>query len=523
TAALAQRAAAPETSCIACHGNVELFGEEGAELVRGFAEGVHAKVGLSCHDCHGGNPDPALAEDVDAAMDPGYGEAPYLGVVARRVQPALCGVCHSDPTFMRRYKPDARVDQEHEYWASQHGLAVRQGSDRAAVCVDCHGVHGILRPADPDAPVYPTRVAETCARCHADPERMAGVVLADGRPLPVDQYARWSRSVHASSLLERGDLFAPTCNDCHGNHGAVPPGLDSIAFVCGQCHGREAELFRASGKHQAFEEHREYLEAAGEDGCAACHEEPEPAAGVTTPHALTECSSCHRNHAVVRPTLAMLVPLPETPCAFCHEGPVAEGEEDAGVDDAQSGDATATAALGEPVVPAEGGRYPEEKARLLATGAEAGLSGDALFDWLVDRALDLPWHTEQGSQGEPRLRPEFGRLYAKFRIGKTHTTYVDPASGESVELPVVRCGDCHAAEPLLADEPIGLGASARMLDAIRELTSLTARADRSLLAARRGGVHRGEGPLELDRAVEAQIRLEVLLHGFPTGEGGPFA
>ena len=73
----------------------------------------------------------------------------------------------------------------------------------------------------------------------------------------MDQLARWQQSVHARALVERGDLSAPTCNDCHGNHGAMPPGVESVTFVCGQCHGREASLFRASAKHEGFVAHNE--------------------------------------------------------------------------------------------------------------------------------------------------------------------------------------------------------------------------------------------------------------------------
>ena len=307
---------AEASSCLLCHGDQDFFGEEGAALIAGFDSGVHAAVGLSCHDCHGGNPDPALWEDLDLAMDPTWEPAPYLGSPEPVEMPAFCGRCHSDPVVMHRYRPDARVDQEREYWTSRHGVRLAEGDEGVATCTSCHGFHGIRRADDPEAAVYPTRVAETCSGCHGDAELMAGRTQADGRPLPVGQYGRWRRSVHASALLDRSDLFAPTCNDCHGNHGAAPPGLDSIAFVCGQCHGREAELFRASGKPVGFEEHALLLEDAGEDGCAACHEPPEPQVSFDRSHAFTECSSCHRNHAVVRPTIAMLEPLPPEPCSF---------------------------------------------------------------------------------------------------------------------------------------------------------------------------------------------------------------
>jgi hypothetical protein len=237
---------AETSSCVSCHGNADMVGEDGVAIVTGWKAGVHASVELGCHDCHGGNPDPANADDADAAMDRNFSSHPFIGVPDRAAIPGFCGRCHSDPDFMRRYDPGARVDQEREYWTSHHGKALKRGDPNVAVCVDCHGVHGILRASDVDAPVYPKRVAETCGRCHSDAGRMDGYKLPDGRPLPVDQQVRWKRSVHAAAMFDKDDLTAPTCNDCHGNHGAAPPGLESIAYVCGQCHGREAGLFRAS-------------------------------------------------------------------------------------------------------------------------------------------------------------------------------------------------------------------------------------------------------------------------------------
>ena len=154
--------AAEESSCLLCHGDQEFFGEEGAALIAQFAGDVHAAVGLSCEDCHGGNPDPALGEDLDLAMDSTWEPSPYLGAPVPADVPAFCGRCHSDPTVMRRYRPDARIDQEREYWTSRHGVRLAEGDEEVATCTSCHGVHGIRRADDPEAAVYPTRVAETC-------------------------------------------------------------------------------------------------------------------------------------------------------------------------------------------------------------------------------------------------------------------------------------------------------------------------------------------------------------------------
>jgi hypothetical protein len=46
------------------------------------------------------------------------------------------------------------------------------------------------------------------------------------------------------------------------------------------------------------------------------------------------------------------------------------------------------------------------------------LSDDERFDFLVDQALALPFHHVAGSAGEPVLRPEFARLFEKYRIGR---------------------------------------------------------------------------------------------------------
>lgn len=503
--ARAQESAAADSSCTVCHADAELFEGEALAVVGAFADDVHAEVGLSCHDCHGGDPDPRLADDMFAAMDDALPVNPYLGVPARTAIPGACGRCHSDPVFMRRYDPGARADQEEQYWTSHHGLALAGGDTAVATCVDCHGAHGIRRPEDPASPVHATRVADTCAGCHADPVHMAGRTLPDGRPLPVDQYARWRQSVHAQALLEREDLSAPTCNDCHGNHGATPPGVGAVAFVCGQCHGREAELFRASPKSEGLLEHGELLAAAGAEGCAACHSDPEPQAALTDVRSLVECETCHGNHLVVRASVALLSPLPETPCAFCHQGVEPPGLEQ------------------EPERRRR--NYLETEHGLVARAAAEGLEGDDRFDWLIDQALALPFHTlpADAADGEPpALRPEFGRLFDKFRIGKTSYRFIDPATGAPAVARVRRCAECHAAEPLLADQPIGLTTAHELSRRMRELTALTAGAERVLLAARRGGVEVRDGLAEAEQAVAAQIGLEAMIHTFSAAEDGAF-
>ena len=116
---------------------------------------------------------------------------------------------------------------------------------------------------DLKSPVYPTHVATDLRRLPCRSQKMAGREY-HGRPLGHSQYELWSKSVHAKALLKDGDLSAPTCNDCHGNHGAVPPQVKSVANACGMCHGKVADLFAKTRMKHRFEE-------AGLPGCATCH------------------------------------------------------------------------------------------------------------------------------------------------------------------------------------------------------------------------------------------------------------
>jgi len=482
------KAAPQKTSCVACHVGSDMFDAAAKAKLAHFNDDVHAQVGLSCHNCHGGNPDPKLSED-PSAMDPAYKPAPFVGKPARAAIPDFCGKCHASAPFMKQYNPSARVDVVAEYRTSKHGQQLAGGDANVATCTDCHGVHGILRHTNPKSRVYPTHVAETCAACHSDAKRMAAYKDDFGRPLPVDQYARWRGSVHANAMFVKGDITAPTCNTCHGNHGATPPGVESVSFVCGNCHAREAELFRNSPKHAGFEQHNAFL-AGGSATCTDCHSGQSPE--VTSIKRFSECIVCHSNHGISRPTLALLGNLPETPCAFCHEG-------------------SGPLVMPEPEPAEKQTHYRELRDTLLAAAARQHLTGDARFDWLVEQAQHLPTHTIASGEKKQVLRPEFARLFEKFRIGPTQSTYVDPLTKRTFVVKVRQCTACH-------NDPSSSGAqtAGQIRTAMSNLTAATARSERILLAAARGGVEVRNARAELDEAVDAQIEMEALVHGFTT-------
>jgi nitrate/TMAO reductase-like tetraheme cytochrome c subunit len=229
-----------KSSCIDCHSRLE--DPRLSAPAKLFENDVHRGRGLSCNDCHGGDPNAPTSE---AAKDPRKG---YLGKPRALDIPAYCGKCHSDANLMKRFNPSLRVDQESEYYTSVHGKLLKAGEQKVATCISCHTVHGIRAVSDPLSSVHPLNVADTCAKCHGKSDYMQAFKI------PSDQVVKFKASVHAKALYEKQDLSAPTCNDCHGNHGAAPPGIASVANVCGQCHARQADLFQTSPHKAAFDQ-----------------------------------------------------------------------------------------------------------------------------------------------------------------------------------------------------------------------------------------------------------------------------
>lgn len=334
---------AAQDKCFECH---EALGDRPSVL---FKRDVHFAKGISCADCHGGNP---KAEEMDKGMDTAAG---FIGVPrgdaisercarchsdsarmkafgsslptnqwdllqtsvhgklaitgkehiaqcttchnAHGIVPVknprspvyplnvvkTCASCHANAALMRSYNPSLPVDQLEKYRTSVHGMRNAKGDAKTAECASCHGSHDIRSAKDVKSKVYPTNLPATCSTCHSDPEYMKAY------DIPTDQYGKFVKSVHGVALLQKKDVGAPSCNDCHGNHGATPPGVESISKVCGTCHALNADLFSASPHKQAFDALQ-----------------------------LPECETCHGNHEIVAATDELLGTAPEAVCSRCH-------------------------------------------------------------------------------------------------------------------------------------------------------------------------------------------------------------
>jgi predicted CXXCH cytochrome family protein len=329
--------------CISCHQDLD---DTPSAL---FMSDVHYKAGISCQDCHGGN---KKMEDMDEAMSKAEGfigvpkgdkiseicaschsdqlkmksfnsvvktgqlEELELSVHSktsvngreRILQcitchnahgikktdnfaspvyptniPLTCNKCHGDAGYMRSYNSSLPVDQLMKYRTSTHGVLNKKGNVKAAECVSCHGGHDILSSKDVRSMVYKMNIPATCSKCHSDQEYMKEFKI------PTDQYTKFRTSVHGVAVFKNNDLAAPVCNDCHGNHGATPPGIEAISNVCGSCHALNAELFSASPHRMAFEKSKH-----------------------------PECETCHGNHAILTAKDQLLGITSEAVCVNCH-------------------------------------------------------------------------------------------------------------------------------------------------------------------------------------------------------------
>ncbi|MGA7416048.1 MAG: cytochrome c3 family protein [Bryobacteraceae bacterium] len=261
-------------SCVECHAQMDGDEQKPALLIK---SDIHTANGLSCADCHGGD---RTSDDPDLSMSKAKG---FIGKPKRTAIPQLCASCHSKPDLMRHYRPQQRVDQYALYVTSVHGKKLAAGDENVATCIDCHSVHDIRAVKDVLSPVHPLRLPETCGRCHADAQKMAKYGI------PTNQLEHYRTSVHWAAL-KKGDLSAPNCASCHGNHGAKPPEVESVAAVCGNCHVLFAQLYEKSVHEKTFSG------AKGGGGCIVCHD----------------------NHAIHQPSTAMLAG-PKAVCAGCHK------------------------------------------------------------------------------------------------------------------------------------------------------------------------------------------------------------
>ena len=138
-------AAAAEVSCLKCHDKIS----------QQFGPSAHAQAGLTCVDCHGGDP---KATDESAHVTDNFKRPENKQQIAES-----CAQCHADARRMNPY--GLPIDQLERYKTSKHGEQLFEHNDqKVATCTDCHGVHDILKAKSPQARTYAANIPATCGR-----------------------------------------------------------------------------------------------------------------------------------------------------------------------------------------------------------------------------------------------------------------------------------------------------------------------------------------------------------------------
>jgi cytochrome b subunit of formate dehydrogenase len=254
-----------------------------AKSFHGQARAKGEKEAPSCTDCHGN------AHLIFTSDDP-------KSVHSRGQIPSMCARCHADTKLIQKFEIPVE-DPVGRYKNSVHGRAVAAGNLKAAVCSDCHGSHEIQPGREMTSNTSKRSIPQTCGKCHKD-------VLAD-----------YSVSVHGEAVA-KGILEAPSCVDCHGEHGIVetkspdsPVSPMHLATkTCGHCH---ADVTLAKRYGFSTERLSTYLQSY--HGMAVRR-------GATT---VANCSSCHGIHKILRSTDPRSSIFPgnlASTCGKCHPG-----------------------------------------------------------------------------------------------------------------------------------------------------------------------------------------------------------
>lgn len=283
--------------CIDCHTDIKAFPHEPtptkpacatchSDQQAAYEHGIHAKAAAAgntntakCQDCHGN------VHEVLAASDP-------KSKVGHNNIPQTCGACHAKHLVMASSGVSSATVGSYEQ--SVHGKAVAAGSEKAAVCTDCHGEHDILSAGDPKSTIFKFNVPQTCAKCHAN----------------VTQ--EFVQSIHGKQIA-RGNWQAPVCTDCHGIHtikarndpnSAVAAA--NVGNTCAACHasvklsaefgvaGNRVSSYLASYHGMALK-----VGSATVANCASCHgvhnilPSSDPRSTINHANLAKTCGQCH--------------------------------------------------------------------------------------------------------------------------------------------------------------------------------------------------------------------------------------
>jgi hypothetical protein len=276
-----------QVKCAKCHFMGNPVGAPTFGPIAVYTDSVHGRAAERgdpdaprCKDCHG-------THNILRPDDP-------KSTVNRKNVPATCARCHADLKLAKRHNIPA-VSSYEVYKHSVHAKMIGSGGP-AAVCIDCHGSHGIKSAADPMSSVNRQNIPTTCGKCHL-------AILSEYR-----------QGIHGQAMA-RGVKDAPVCTSCHGEHNIQKPTDRNstvypthVVATCSKCH-EDQRIQREYG----LPSNRLGTYSATYHGIANKFGEP----------TVANCSTCHGSHLILPSSdprsSVNKTNLPNT-CGKCHPG-----------------------------------------------------------------------------------------------------------------------------------------------------------------------------------------------------------
>ena len=274
-------------TCLSCHdgkkGKLEVPASDGkarallAVMPDKFDQSVHAK--MTCVACHADIKD--NAEKANAhAKDP-----------ALKLAKVDCAGCHQNLWDEAQKSGNAKDKPRLElvaknieaYKASFHARPNADDKTKPnASCDNCHDTHSFNVPAKgtPQYDQWRLGIATSCGSCHED------------------QLDSYSGSVHGKEVLEKKNVKAAVCTDCHSTHAITSSSTDpfklAVTDQCGTCHEENLKTYMGTYHGQIST-----LGYAYTAKCYDCHgshkilRADDPKSMVHVDNRLKTCQSCH--------------------------------------------------------------------------------------------------------------------------------------------------------------------------------------------------------------------------------------
>jgi hypothetical protein len=297
----------PEYNCKNCHGTHSITSPKNPNSITHFTKSTNF-----CGNCHKEQKESHLKSVHSFEYEKNNPNAPTcifchnqpitqgfkIDKVQQKLnQEKLCLNCHLKGTQTEFSK--SLVDYE----KSTHGQALLKGNKTAAVCVDCHGTHELLKASDPKSKINRFEIPNVCGKCH--------ISIAN----------EYRASIHGQSLI-KGNMDSPGCTYCHGEHGIAPVPevtqrlitenkmnfntvVSTRMHYCVECHTNDTlmkkyNISTVAKAHEWLPNLSRHYETVRCVDCHSSYEPPNLSHNILPPdRTIKKCEECHSKNSIL--------------------------------------------------------------------------------------------------------------------------------------------------------------------------------------------------------------------------------